>query len=170
MVPVSLWSHRPLPGAGWCVCSHLAVLTLLARLKTPPLVACLLCNISTVLSSQHCHANPETVCCLHESPESSLMHRAPQTQTLTDTGSLLSLKAWKLKLRGCCVAFLMGTRFPEHSRCSGMPSISCTHPQRQRKRADESVAGGGQVSNPPVYTGRGTAWSGAFRLFPQAAF
>lgn len=46
-------------------------------------------------------------------------------QTLTETGSLLSLKAWKLKLRGCCVAFLMGTRFPEHSRCSGMPSISC---------------------------------------------
>lgn len=48
-----------------------------------------------------------------------------QRQTLTETGSLLSLKAWKLKLRGCWVAFLMGTRLPEHSRCSGMPSISC---------------------------------------------
>lgn len=44
---------------------------------------------------------------------------------MTETGSLLSLKAWKLKLRGCWVAFLTGTRFPEHSRCSGMPSISC---------------------------------------------
>lgn len=52
-------------------------------------------------------------------------------QTLTETGSLLSLKAWKLKLRGCCVAFLTGTRFPEHSRCSGIPSISCTHNHRR---------------------------------------
>lgn len=45
--------------------------------------------------------------------------------TFTETGSLLSLKAWKLKQRGCWVAFLMGTKFPEHSKCNGMPSITC---------------------------------------------
>lgn len=54
------------------------------------------------------------------------MQQMPECeQTLTETGSLLSLKAWKLKLRGCWVAFLMGTKFPEHSRCNGIPSISC---------------------------------------------
>lgn len=62
-------------------------------------------------------------------------------QTLTETGSLLSLKAWKLKLRGCWVAFLMGTRFPEHSRCSGMPSISCGG-FRKMLRATRSITTG----------------------------
>lgn len=47
-----------------------------------------------------------------------------KADTLTVTGRRLSLKAWKLKQRGCWVAFLTGMRFPEHSRWSGMPSIT----------------------------------------------
>ncbi len=75
----------------------------------------------------------------HTYKRTEINKRKTDKPTFTETGSRLSLKAWKLKLRDCWVAFLTGTRFPEHSKCSGIPSITCGWRRKEKhKESSES--------------------------------